>query len=177
MAGRPSKPVELILIEGNKDHRTKTELKVRKDAEQALYTGFKFREMESVKRNPAAHAQYMRLKKLYKKIAYIDALDEQIINRYCKEISVVDSLEERMDKLDDELENCKEVEDRLKIYDMQNKIQASMNKSKELLIKYEDRLFLNPAGRIKSIPKKPSKEGEKPEGIAAYLARKRAEGQ
>jgi hypothetical protein len=46
-----------------------------------------------------------------------------------------------------------------------------MQKSKELLLKYEDRLFLSPAGRIKSIPKTPQKK-EKPSGIAAYRAKR-----
>jgi hypothetical protein len=43
----------------------------------------------------------------------------------------------------------------------------NITKSKELLLKYEDRLFLNPASRIRSIPKKPPEE-EKQSRFAAF---------
>ena len=45
----------------------------------------------------------------------------------------------------------------------------AIHKGVELLLKYEDRLFLNPAARIRAVPKTPPKE-EKPAGIAAFMA-------
>ena len=52
MAGRPSKPVQLIKLEGNKDRRTKAELEYREKFEKSLYTGTTFKESPAVKEDP-----------------------------------------------------------------------------------------------------------------------------
>ena len=52
--------------------------------EKSLYTGMDFRESPAIKLDPIAHKEFLRLRKLYKQIQYVDGLDEQIINRYCK---------------------------------------------------------------------------------------------
>jgi len=173
MAGRPSKPVDLILLEGNKDHRTKAQLEQRKQAEQSLYTGFTFRESERVKNNPDAHAIFLRLRKLFKKISFVDGLDEQMINRYCLETAEVEGLEMMLDRMQSDLDECENFEDRLRLYDTIKGILATLHRKREMLLKLEDRLFLNPASRIRAIPKNPPKE-EKQSGMAAFL-KKRAE--
>jgi hypothetical protein len=45
-----------------------------------------------------------------------------------------------------------------------------MAKSKELLLKYEDRLFLNPATRVKAIPKQPEKKATE-SGMSRFTKR------
>jgi len=146
MAGRPSKPVQLIKLEGNKDHRTKKELEFREKAEKALYTGTTFKESPAVKADPVAHREFLRLKKLYKKIQFVDGLDEQMINRYCLLVSQEQKLMEAED------------------------FQA-LHKTRELILKLEDRLFLNPVSRIKAIPKKPPEE-EKESPMAEFMKRR-----
>jgi len=151
----------------NKSHRTKAEIKYRKQAEQALYTGEHFKELPQVKNNKIAHAEFLRLKRLYEKISYVDALDQQIINRYCLEVANTYAIQQLLDKLENDLEEAEEFNDRLKLYEAINKTMSAGDKSKALLLKYEDRLFLNPTTRIKSIPKTPEKKEEK-SGMAAY---------
>jgi len=175
MAGRPSKPVGLILMEGNKDHRTKEQLETRKAAEQALYTGFTFHESKQVRDNPEAHKVFAWLRRLYKKITYIDGLDEQTINRYCLEVANTCGLQHNLQRLNDSLAECADVAEKLKIFELISDTLRAMNKNKELLLKYEDRLFLNPASRIRSIPKSPPKE-QATGGIAAFM-KKRSEAQ
>jgi hypothetical protein len=148
MAGRPSKPVQLIKLEGNKDRRTKAELEFREKAEKALYTGTTFKESPAVKADPVAHREFLRLKKLYKKIQFVDGLDEQMINRYC----LLVSQEQKLMESDDFL---------------------ALHKTREMILKLEDRLFLNPVSRIKAIPKKPPEE-EKESPMAKFLQRRRA---
>ena len=147
MAGRPSKPVQLIKLEG-KSHRTKAELEHREKMEKSLYTGTTFRESPAVKADPVAHREFLRLKKLYKNIQFVDGLDEQMINRYCLLISQEQKLMESDDFL-------------------------ALHKTRDMLLKLEDRMFLNPAARIKSIPKKPPEE-EKESPMAQFMKRRGA---
>lgn len=172
MGGRPSMPMALILSE-KKGHYTKAEIETRSNAEKTLYTGVKFREQQQVKDCPAAHAEFLRLKRLYSKIPYVDALDEQIINRYCLEIATIYDLQSRKERLMKDLEMAEKVEERIPLYDMIDKTLASMDRCKARLFKYEDRLYLNPAGRMRAIPKKPEKK-EDQGGVAAFL-KKRAD--
>jgi hypothetical protein len=65
----------------------------------------------------------------------------------------------------DEFDKYKE---KMITFEQYNKVEQSINKKIELLIKIEDRLFLNPVSRIKSIPKKPQEEKEE-SGLAALL--------
>ena len=147
MAGRPSKPVQLLKIEG-KSHRTKKELEHREKAEKSLYTGTTFKESPAVRADPVAHREFLRLKKLYKNIQFVDGLDEQMINRYCLLISQEQKLMESDDFL-------------------------ALHKTREMILKLEDRLFLNPTARIKAIPKKPPEE-KKESPMAQFLNRRGA---
>lgn len=169
---RPSKPTELLLLEG-KSHRTKAELEYRERGEMALQTGKKISETAQVKADKIAHAEFLRLKRLYSEIDFVDALDQQVINRYCMEVSNNASMQKIISRLSDDLEEAEDVEMRVKIYEQINRTNIALHKSKELLLKYDDRLFLNPASRIRAVPKTPPPE-EKKTGMAAFMA-KRAE--
>lgn len=173
MAGRPSKPTELILLE-HKSHRTKAEIEHRKAAEKALYTGETFAESPQVKADSVAHQEFTRLKRLYTKINCIDALDQQVINRYCLEVSNVYALQNIFTQLNALRGETDDFTQKISIYEQINKTNTAMQKCKELLLKYEDRLFLNPMSRIKSIPKTPE-EPKTLSPMAEYL-KKRAEG-
>lgn len=170
MAGRPSKPVQLIKSEG-KSHRTKKELAHREKAEKSLYTGTNFRESPAVKSDPIAHKEFLRLRKLYKQIEYVDGLDEQIINRYCMLISQEQALAKMMERMRQDIELVEEVEDRMIIYQSIAGVTDKAMKTREMLLKLEDRLFLNPTTRIKSIPKNPPEE-KKESAMAQFMNRK-----
>ena len=170
---RPSKPAALIEAEGNTNHRTKAELEYRKNAEKALYTGEKFKEINQVKNNPIAHKEFLRLKRLYSKVSFMDALDQQIINRYCLEVANVQKLQDLAEKMEKKIDDCEELDagKLVQLYKSISGIHAQIQSCKNLLLKYEDRLFLNPMGRIKSIPKKPPKD-EKKGGINTFMAKR-----
>ncbi len=170
MAGRPSKPVQLIKLEG-KSHRTKAELEHREKHEQALYTGMPFKESPAVKSDPVAHREFLRLRRLYKHIQYVDGLDEQIINRYCLMVSKEQALQKLLDNMNQDVDKCEDFNDRIQLYKAISGTLAGLNKVRDMLVKLEDRLFLNPTARIKSIPKKPPEEKEE-DPMAALLNRK-----
>lgn len=150
---RPSKPVALLKSE-KKSHRTKAELESRVKEENKLKTGNDFNVLPQVKNDIIAHKEFLRLKRLYKKIEYIDGLDEQIINRYCLLISKQYKLEKRMIGIENDISNCEEIELRVKLYSNINALQTSINKVQDMLLKIEDRMLMNVSARIKSIPKK-----------------------
>ncbi|MCM3589637.1 hypothetical protein M4D58_03205 [Brevibacillus borstelensis] len=173
MAGRPSKPVQLLKLEG-KSHRTKKELLHREKAEKSLYTGTTFKESPAVKADPVAHREFLRLKKLYKSIEFVDGLDEQIINRYCMLISQEHALAKMMERMRMDIDQVEDVEDRMRIYESIAGVTDKVMKTRDMLLKLEDRLFLNPTARIKSIPKMPAEE--KKESAMAQFINRRAGG-
>lgn len=167
---RPSKPTELLLLEG-KSHRTKAELEYREQGEKSLRTDETFLESRQVKADKVAHAEFMRLRRLYAAIEIVDALDEQAINRYCLELSNVVRLQEMSKGIGADLASAETAEERSRLYGQFHKVQVDMSRNLERLFKYEDRLFLNPAARIRAVPKTPPKEETKG-GMAAFLARR-----
>lgn len=78
----PPKPF-VVLNNEKKSHRTKAELKQREKEEKALSSGTAFKERKEVKENKVAHAEFLRLNKLFEGIEKNDALYEPVINRYC----------------------------------------------------------------------------------------------
>lgn len=79
--GRPSKPVQMLRLEGS-SHRTKAELEAREKQENALLTGESLAMSKAVSENPDARAIFLRIRKLLRKIGKADALFEHSINRY-----------------------------------------------------------------------------------------------
>lgn len=171
MPGRPSKPVQLIKLEGNKDRRTKAELEYREKMEKSLYTGTSFKEDPATKADPIAHKEFLRLKKLYKHIQYIDGLDQQIINRYCMMVSEEDALQKQIRYMQDLVEKTDDAENTIELYKLINNAITKLNKTRDMLLKLEDRLFLNPTARVKAIPKKPPEDKAK-SPMAEFLSRR-----
>lgn len=171
---RPSKPVDLILQEGNKVHLTKAEIDHRRKMEKALSSGdSRITETAQVKADEVAHSEFMRLKRLFKDNNYVEALDSQIINRYCLEISEQHQLQNQLDQLHTDLTRVDEPGDRIKLHDLIHKTTMSIYKSTDLLLKMEDRLFLNPSTRIKAVPKTPPQNEADLSPMALLLARGR----
>ena len=171
---RPSKPVDLILQEGNKLHLTKGEIEHRRKMEKALSSrDSRITESAQVKADEIAHSEFMRLKRLFKDNSYVEALDSQIINRYCLEISEYHQLQNRLDQLESDLARVDEPGDRIKLHDLIHKTTMSIYKSTDLLLKMEDRLFLNPSTRIKAVPKTPAKDEAELSPMALLMARRR----
>lgn len=171
MAGRNSQPIQLIKSEGNKNRKTKAELEHREKMEQSVYTGEKFKESPATKSDPVAHKEFLRLKRLYKHIQYIDGLDQQTINRYCQMISQEKQLQAQFDDVQNEIDKCEKIEKRLGLYDFLNKATTKLNQTRDALIKLEDRMLLNPSGRMKAIPKKPPEKKEE-SGMAKFMKSK-----
>lgn len=160
MGGRPAQPIQLHLAKGNVRRLTKEEIATRQAQEEKLRTGNKrLTQTPEVKANPIARKMFNKLKKLYKDIEYVEALDDNIINRYCLVYAEHAELSEFRQAI---VEKVREADTASKIamLDKLTTLDRQQEKKRDMLIKLEDRLFLNPTARVKNVPKK-VKEQEK----------------
>lgn len=151
--GRNAKNVALHIAEGNPNRLTKAEIERRKENE--IKVGSKtIVASEMVMKDQVALQEFQHLKAIYKGIDIVGAADETLINRYCTTFSQYQSLLEykikgrngrRKFNLDELLQ-----------------LDARIDKKQELLIKMEDRLFLNPVARLKNVPKREKKKPRNP---------------
>lgn len=128
MAGRRGKPIELLVMTGKK-HLTREEILHREKSEIKIGCG-EIDLPEYMASNKVAVKKWNQLKTLFSGFAFVTNADSDAVARYC----ILHS---------DFIGEC----------DVQNKIKISA-----AMTTLEDRLFLNPLSRIKSIPKKEEKE-------------------
>lgn len=170
---RPSKPAKVIEYE-KKSHRTKAELQKRKQEEQKLLTGKKMKERKEVKGNKAAHAEFLRIKKLMEAIQKNDALYEAVINRYALICAECLDFEEKRESFFRSVEELREEKDNLlnnkdmtlpqyfkllnelqhKMIDLDRQVQAK----RKMLLDLEKENAMTIAAALRNIPKKDSTE-------------------
>lgn len=157
MAGRPAKPIQLHLVNGNKRHLTKKEITSRQAREQKLKSGVKlYKPNAQVEADPVALAIFKKLKRLYRAIEFVEGLDEMVINRYCLLSSQAIATERLLKDMNSDVDNCEEFSDRIALYKAISGTLSGLNRLRDMLVKLEDRLFLNPTARIKNVPPKES---------------------
>lgn len=153
--GRNAQPIEIIKGKGRSNHLTKAEIERRKAAEIKL--GEKDLEKLSppdfIKNNVTAYKHWKQHIKEYKEAAKegIEILTSADIGQlalYCRTFSEYESL---INFSKDDLD----ISDYLKL-------ETAINKKMDMLIKMQDRLFLNPLARIKNVPTKEKKKPDNP---------------
>lgn len=182
VGGRNGQPVELILTKGRSHHLTKEVIEHRKAAE--IKTGSKtLRCPAYVKNNVNAFNRWKEIMKIYKEVDFVSSGDVGFLARYCMTYSEYMELLERRKRINHIAQNSGDVEDyildneafsnRIKkqLLDMIStdailRLDTAINKKMDLLIKMEDRSFLNPLAKVKNIPKKEQVAREDPD---AYL--------
>lgn len=170
----PTKPFKVLATE-KKSHRTKAELKFRKEGEEALSSQIKMKERKEVRKNKLAHKEFKRVKEILQDIDKDDALYENVINRYAMLLAECSEFEEKrerfykdMDKLDaqfvaDEDFTMKEYIQLLcnmqkNILDLDKQIQAK----RKMMLEIEKENVMTIASALRSIPKKPDQEKDNP---------------
>lgn len=181
--GRNAQPISILQAKGAK-HLTKQEIEERKDAE-IRFGGSKLKCPDFVKSDIAAYKKWKEITALYSDVDFVSSGDSGLLARYCKSFSEYQDLLESyqrikeihydMDALDKFLDAevtddeetaslfsykaAKQIRDMISVNALLA-IESSINKKMDMLIKMEDRLFLNPLSKVKNVPK--PKE-EKPE--------------
>ena len=182
----PTKPV-IVLENEKKSHRTKAELDERKKAEEALATRTAIKERPEVKKSPAAHREFLRLRKLLAVIQKNDALSEGVINRYCQLTAECLDFEEKRERFYQNIDKAEqlyeEYEGEIKAIDYMRTLSSLENSvvqldkqiqaKRKMLLDIEKECLMTIASAMRSIPKKPAdKEDEDP--MAALLNKRRS---
>ncbi|MBU3145735.1 P27 family phage terminase small subunit [Clostridium sp. CF012] len=174
MAGRNGKSINLHIAEGNPSHLTKAEIKHRKESEMQIGSST-IKCPSYIKENINAYIKWKEIIKLYKDTKIISSGDITFLARYCMAFSEyiellerkkrINHISENCDDLIDYIENSDEFDFRIQkqLKDMVSteailKIDTAINKKMDLLIKMEDRSFLNPLAKVKNIPKAPEEK-------------------
>jgi phage terminase small subunit len=169
MAGRPAKPISLHL-QDKKKHLTKADIEHRQNSEVRLGTK-KMKCPDFVKNDVEAFKKWKELVKLYEDAEFVSSGDIGLLARYCITHSQYLKLLERLKRIKDIAQDPDDVEEyindteefnaRIKrqLADMVStdgvlRIEKAVNQKLDILIKMEDRLFLNPVAKVKNIPKK-----------------------
>ncbi len=168
MGGRRAKPIQLHLQNGNKRHLTKAEIEARQNSEVRLGTK-KMKCPDFVKNDVQAYAKWKELTALYKDIDFVSSGDVGLLGRYCMTYSEYLKLltqKQRIETFEIDYENLLsrfepemlEGLDAFFRFGPVMQLENAINKKMDMLIKMEDRLFLNPVAKIKNIPKKEKQE-------------------
>lgn len=174
MPGRNAKPVGLHLAEGNPNRLTKAEIERRQKSE-IKFGDRTLRCPTFVKDDAVAYAKWREVVKLYAGVDFVASGDVGLLARYCMTWSEYHTLlksDSRLrqikfdgDGLDDYIENNEEFSFKAKkqLRDLFNihaimAIESAINQKAGMLIKMEDRLFLNPLSKVKNVPKKEEKK-------------------
>lgn len=149
--GRHARPIELAIYNNNSGHRTKKKINERLKAEKEMKIGNEiFVVTQKILENEVALCKWNELVEQYKNIDFVTSIDIGSIEKYCLTHSEYYQLLECKTELE------RRIKDKLKLFHAIDELNLdqSINKKLDMLIKLEDRLFLNPLSRIKSIPKK-----------------------
>lgn len=198
MAGRRAKPIGLHLAEGNPSHLTKEEIEERKAAEVKLGEQdlAKLKKPIFVSKDKAANKLWNELIKEYKSAAKqgVDLLtssDIGVLAMYCKTYSEYERLQvqyQRIDNIAIDEDVLHEFIDKAVAADQVNykalqylsqlaslegilKVETAINKKMDMLLKLQDRLFLNPLAKVKNVPK-PAKGPAQKSKMALLLERR-----
>ncbi|WP_411552208.1 terminase [Paenibacillus lautus] len=185
--GRSGKPIDLHLAAGNPNRLTKEQIRQRQESEIKLGKTEldKLKPPEYVKSDTIAYKQWKDCLKEYKAASQqgVDLLtssDVGLLAMYCKTYSEYEKLLKQYQRIEniainedilndyfEKMEGVEEFEGRAQMYLSQLasiegilKIETAINKKMDMLLKMQDRLFLNPLAKIKNVPK--PKEKEKP---------------
>lgn len=171
---RPSKPASVLAKEG-RSHFTKEQLAQREREENALATGTAFCERAEVRKNPVAHAEFIRLSRLLGSIGKNDAIYETVINRYCIILSECLAFEDKREKINTTAVKIEELVDKLDEnadIDTLKKISMSLNglyktmidldkqieSKRKMLLSIEKENIMTVAAALRSVPKAPEKK-------------------
>lgn len=198
MPGRNGKPIGLHLAAGNPSHLTKAEIEARQNAEVKLGEKdlAKLKKPSFVSKDKAAAKIWNELIKEYKVAAVqgielLSSSDVGMLAMYCKTYSEYERLlvqyqrlenikiDERI--LDEYIGRAEEVDEvnykalrylsQLASIEGILKLETAINKKMDMLLKMQDRLFLNPLAKVKNVPK-PAKDPPKQSAMAQFMSRR-----
>jgi len=169
--GRNGQPIDILTANGKK-HFSKEEIQQRKDSEVKVGTEIKNKNLrcpDYIKNDLNAFKKWKEIIKIYKDVEFVSSGDVGFLARYCMTHSEylrlldtrnrITSLQIDWGKYRDILpEDFRYSISELLGSSVDLQLEAAINKKVDLLIKMEDRSFLNPLAKVKNVPQKPKEE-------------------
>jgi len=153
--GRHAKPIGMHILEGNPNRLTKADIEARKDSEIQLGTQ-KFKMPKMVRKNPVAKKKWKEIIKLFKQfnVQFVSTSDTTMLERYC--LTYAEYINLQTVRAEVEAAGSRDDVSNVAIYKKLDdyNLESAINKKMDMLIKMEDRLFLNPLAKLKNIQKK-----------------------
>jgi len=158
MKGKTPTPAYLQLLEGNKNRKTKKQLKDIAESEIKL-GGKKFEASEMIQADDIALKKWNALIKTYLEydIDFISDSDSGAIEQYCMSYATV----VRLEKAKAEIIKKNEKEPAVVVLALVCDIQKAIDTQVKLMLPLSDRLFLNPVSKIKGMRKKQESKVDK----------------
>ena len=184
MAGRNAQPIDMLTAKGKK-HLTKAEIEHRKKSEIKLGKDRLVCPMY-VKTDTVAYKKWRDLISDYNKakaqgVELVKSSDAGILARYCKTFSEYQTLLRAHQRITEIHYDCDDLNESIDGVDIKSgdaifsykvkkqirdlfaisgilSIETAINKKMDMLLKMEDRLFLNPLAKVKNVPKKEEKK-------------------
>lgn len=144
------KPIELSLF-NKTERRNKEFIKDRIERESVMRIGNQLcKPTERILTDAEALKKWNEIVDIFKTFSFVTDVDSTFIERYCLTYSEYCQLQDTKNAL-----LSKGLDD-IQTFHAMDKINLhyQINKKLEILMKYEDRMFLNPASRIRNIPQK-----------------------
>jgi len=181
MGGRNAQPIDILKANGKK-HLTKDEIEKRKNSEVKLGKTEleKIKPPAFVKNDLIAYKHWKQHIKEYKEAStkgseLLSSSDVGMLAMYCKTYAEYERLQksyQTIDKiaydeheLDEYIEESEDFNCKVKLQlrsmiavDGLLRIETAINKKMDMLMKMQDRLFLNPLAKIKNVPQPKEKE-------------------
>ena len=158
---RNAKPIKLHVLQGNPNRLTKAQISAREKYEIKIGDQ-NITEPGSVRRNKSAHLKWIEIISIYKETAadFVSSADVSILEMYCITWSEYQELLKVRKELNRQIKT--KGLDSLKGTAFANKLnlENNVNKKLDMLIKMQDRIYLNPLSRVKSIPREAKGERE-----------------
>jgi phage terminase small subunit len=194
VSGRNAKPVALHLAEGNPNNLTKEQIRQRQESEVKLGAQDfkKLKKPSFVTKDKTANKTWNDLVKEYKSAAeqgieLLTSSDVGTLALYCKTFSEyehllsarqrIERIAVDMESLEDYLQDSEEFDYKARMQMTQLlsvdgilRIESAINKKMDMLLKMQDRLFLNPLAKVKNVPK--PKKQEKKSSMGQFLNRR-----
>ena len=162
--GRPPKSASILKLQNDVSHRTKKDLATRAAAEAGTLTGEGMKERGDVRNNLDAHKEFVRLRKLFRKIEKDDAIYSQAINDYCLLHAECLAVEEKREKIEKDIEALEDRREemefteyialKIRLYEQLEKQEQTLDRKRDKKRAIEDKNLMNIQSALRSIPKK-----------------------
>jgi len=178
MSGRNAKPISLHIAEGNPNRLTKAQIEQRQNNEIKVGENNKLRCPNYVRKDLFAYKKWKEIIKIYKGTDVVSSGDSGMLARYCMTWgeylrlcdtrNIITTCDADWSQYENMFpEDFQDGIEKLLRLNADLQLENAINKKMDILLKMEDRSFLNPLAKVKNVPIREKKK-ENPLATKGY---------